>query len=135
MATKEAIIDAATNLGKLIADNSVGKKLESAIGKLEKDTAAQQELTQYQQFIQALGEKEAAGQPIEVEEKQKLQALQNLVVQNLTLQQFQVAQMDYLDLMREVDQIISAQATGQQAAANPAQPSEPASPLITPNMM
>jgi len=135
MATKEEIIDAATNLGKLIADNSVGKKLESAIGKLEKDTAAQRELTQYQQFIQALSEKEAAGQPIEVDEKQKLQALQNLVVQNLTLQQFQVAQMDYMDLMREVDQIISAQATGQQAVADTPPPSEPASPLITPNMM
>ncbi len=135
MATKQEIIDAATTLGKLIADHSVGQKLENAIGKLEKDIDAQRELTDYQRFIQTLGEKEAAGKPIEVEEKQKLQTLQNAVVQNLTLQQFQMAQMDYLDLMREVDQIISAQSTGQKAVADNAPPSAAASPLITPNMM
>jgi cell fate (sporulation/competence/biofilm development) regulator YlbF (YheA/YmcA/DUF963 family) len=135
MATKQEIMDAATKLGKLIAENSVGKKLEAAINKLEGDIDAQRAMTDYQRFIQTLGEKEAAGKPIEVAEKQKLQTLQNTVVHNLTLQQFQIAQMDYLDLMREVDQVISAQSTGQQAM-NEAPPASAAqSPLINPSMM
>lgn len=129
MATKQEIIDAASKLGKLIADHSVGKKLEAAINKLESDIEAQRAMTDYQRFMQTLGEKEAAGKPIEVAEKQKLQTLQNAVIHNLTLQQFQIAQMDYLDLMREVDQVISAQSTGQQTVSEPA-----ASPLINPMM-
>lgn len=135
MATKQEIIDAATKLGKLIADHTVGQKLEAAITKLESDLEAQRTMTDYQRVIQALGEKEAAGKPIEVEEKQKLQTLQNAVIHNLTLQQFQIAQMDYLDLMREVDQVISAQSTGQQAASDAAQPAAATSPLINPSMM
>ncbi|HAI10975.1 MAG TPA: hypothetical protein DCM28_04680 [Phycisphaerales bacterium] len=135
MATKQEIMDAATKLGKLIADNPVGQKLEDAIKKLESDLDAQRAMNDYQRVIQALSEKEAAGQPIEVEEKQKLQTLQNAVMHNLTLQQFQIAQMDYLDLMREVDQVVSAQSTGQQAVSDAAQPAPAASPLINPNMM
>lgn len=135
MATKQEILDAATKLGKLIADNSVGQKLEDAIKKLEGDIDAQRAMTDYQRLIQTLSEKEATGKPIEVEEKQKLQTLQNAVIHNLTLQQFQIAQMDYLDLMREVDAVISAQSTGQQAVAEAAQPAAAQSPLINPNMM
>ena len=135
MATKQEIMDTAKELGTQIAENEVGKKLEAAIGKLEADVDAQRTMTDYQQFIQALGQKEAAGQPIEVDEKQKLQAMQNAVVHSLTLQQFQIAQMDYLDLMREVDQVISAQSTGQPAPGSAPQQAAPSpSPLITPGM-
>ena len=59
MATKQEIIDAATKLGKLIADHTVGQKLEAAITKLESDLEAQRTMTDYQRVIQALGEKEA----------------------------------------------------------------------------
>lgn len=136
MATKQEIMDTAKELGKQIAKNEVGKKLETAIGKLEADADAQRTMADYQRFIQTLGEKEAAGQPIEVEEKQKLQTMQNAVVHNLTLQQFQIAQMDYLDLMREVDQVISAQSTGQPGpGSHGSAPQQAApSPLITPGM-
>jgi cell fate (sporulation/competence/biofilm development) regulator YlbF (YheA/YmcA/DUF963 family) len=134
MATKQEIIDAATKLGKLIAENTVGQKLDSAIKKLEDDMDAQRAMNDYQRFIQTLSEKEATGKPIEVAEKQKLQTLQNAVVHNLTLQQFQIAQMDYLDLMREVDQVISAQSTGLQAAADASQPAPAQSPLINPSL-
>ncbi|MFG0248646.1 MAG: YlbF family regulator [Phycisphaeraceae bacterium JB051] len=134
MATKQEIIDAAKKLGKLIAENSVGEKLEAAIKRLEDDMEAQRAMNDYQRFIQTLAEKEATGKPIEVEEKQKLQTLQNAVVHSLTLQQFQMAQMDYLDLMREVDQVISAQSTGQQMVADAAQPAPAQSPLINPSL-
>ncbi len=123
MATKTEILDAAKALGELIAKNPVGAKLEDAISQLQNDIDAQRVMTDYQRYLQTIGEKEAQGQPIEVADKQKLQALQQAVVHNLILQQFQVAQMDYLDLMREVDGAI-----GQQAAPGPG-PAQPASPL------
>ena len=57
MATKQEIMDAATKLGKLIADNPVGQKLEDAIKKLESDLDAQRAMNDYQRVIQALSEK------------------------------------------------------------------------------
>lgn len=108
--TTESILEKADEIGQLIADHDAAKKLETALGKLEKDTAAQQALGAYNQLLQALSQKEMSGQPIEVDDKRKLEALQTEVIHNLSLREFQMAQMDYVDLMRKVDERITGPA-------------------------
>ena len=123
MPTTEDILDAAKKLGEMVAEHDAAKKLESAISALQKDTAAQQAMTEFNQHLQALAQKESAGQPIEVEDKRKLESLQQAVVMNVMLRNFQMAQMDYVDLLRKVDE----QITGESADA--AAGTEAASPL------
>ncbi len=103
MPTTSEIITAAEKLGDLIAQHDAAKKLESALKALQSNVESQRVLNDYNRHLQSLGEKEASGRPIEVEDKRKLESLQRAVVMNPLLRQFQTAQMDYVDLLRKVD--------------------------------
>ncbi|MEX0777310.1 MAG: YlbF family regulator [Phycisphaeraceae bacterium] len=112
MASTEEILKDARELGKKVATHDAAQKLERAIKSLQGDTEAQRLLTDFNRAVQAIGEKEAQGKPIEVADKHKIEELQNKVVRNLVLRNFQLAQMDYLDLMRKVDEAMAGQAPG-----------------------
>lgn len=109
MASIEQIVSAAKDLGKLIASHDACSKFHAILHKLEKDLEAQRTLTDYNRHLQTIAEKEQNGQPIEVEDKRKLEQLQNGLIDNSLLREFQVAQMDFLDLMRRVDETIAAE--------------------------
>jgi cell fate (sporulation/competence/biofilm development) regulator YlbF (YheA/YmcA/DUF963 family) len=104
--TTQDVLNKAHELGDLIAQHPAAKKMEDILKRLQDDTDAQRAMNDYNRHLQALSEKEAAGKPIEVEDKRKLEALQNAVIRNPILRDFQVGQMDYLDLMRKVDEAI-----------------------------
>lgn len=138
MAQTQEILNKATELGKMLAEHETARRLEAVIQRLEKDTDAQQSLTAYNQFLQTLARKEMSGQPIEVEEKRKLQSLQTAVVHNLTIREFQMAQMAYAELMRQVDQALTSESANLLPGLGPgqgAQPQQPAqAPLVNPDV-
>ena len=107
MATIQEILDAAGELGQLIASHTAAVKFEQSLKALQADVQAQRTLTDYQRHLTMVAEKEAAGKPIEVDDKEKLGDLQNKLIRTPVLRDFQFAQMDYLDLMRQVDTAIS----------------------------
>lgn len=124
--TTEQIMKAARALGEQIAQHPAAAKFHQVVEKLEKDVEAQRVMADYQRLIQKLGEKEAQGQPIEVSEKRQVEQLQGSVMRNPLLQQLQMAQMDYLDLMRQVDEAISGDTGGgAEHLATPAGPGAP----------
>lgn len=103
MSTTEQVQEAATKLGKLIAEHPATKKFEEVVKKIEADTEAQRLMNDLNRHGQAIAEKEAKGQPIEVDDKHKLRDLQQAVAMNSLLSEMQMVQMDYVDLMRDVD--------------------------------
>ncbi len=124
MATTQEIIDAAKSLGKLITTHPAAKRMDDLMKKLQADREAQRVLTDFNRHMQMLGQKEQQGRPIEIEDKRKMDQYQTAVAQNLVLRELQIAQMDYLDLMRQVDDLVKgAEGEGTPAAA--------ASPIIT----
>jgi cell fate (sporulation/competence/biofilm development) regulator YlbF (YheA/YmcA/DUF963 family) len=104
MATTQEIVQAAEALGKLIAGHPAAQRFEAAVQKLQQDSGAQRVLTDFNRMVEKLGQKEAAGQPIEVPEKRELERLRGELIRTSLLQELQVAQMDYVDLMRQVDE-------------------------------
>ena len=119
MATTQQVLEAATHLGKLIAEHEAAKKLEATGERLKQDTEAQRLLSDYNRHMKAIREKEADGKPIEVEDKRQLEKYQQDVTQNNLLRDLQMVQMDYLDLMRRVEEAMHP-APVQQASAPPA---------------
>jgi len=103
MPTDQDILDLATQLGELIAEHDATKKLEAATKAFENDTTAQRAMADYQRFAQSLQEKAQSGGAIEVEDKRKLESLQQAVITSPLLANMQRAEMDYLDLLRKVD--------------------------------
>jgi cell fate (sporulation/competence/biofilm development) regulator YlbF (YheA/YmcA/DUF963 family) len=128
MATTQEILSAAREVGKLIASHDIARKLESAMSRLQGDVEAQRVLNDYNRHLQKLSEKEQSGKPIEVSDKQQLEKLQNAVIRNPLLRDFQMAQMDYLDLMRKVDEAMAGQP--EQQAAGIAQAPAGAAPVF-----
>ena len=116
-ATQDDILKAATDLGKLVAAHSATKRYNELTEKLDADRDAQRVLADYSRAIQTVAEKEQSGRPIEVEDKRKLETAQRAVMSHLTLQNLQIAQMAYLDLLRSVDEAIQAQAEPRHAPA------------------
>ena len=117
MATTQEIVQAAQALGKLIATHPAAARFESVMHRLQQDTEAQRALNDLNRLGEKLAQKEMQGQPIEVAEKRQLEQLRARVSTNLLLGEVQMAQMDYLDLMRQVDEAISGP---EPAAAAPA---------------
>ena len=107
MATTQEIVAAARELGKLIETHEAAKKFAQALEKLEADVEARRVMDDFNRQLAAIAEKEQSGKPIEVEDKHKLQELQNKITRNPLVQQFQLAQMDYLDLLRKVDEAMT----------------------------
>ena len=106
MASDKQILEQATKLGELLAEHDAVKKLESATKAFEGDIASQRAFTDYQRFAQTLQHKAQQGSPIEVEDKRKLESLQQAVITNPLLANMQRAEMDYVDLLRKVDAAI-----------------------------
>jgi len=119
MPTTEEIMDQAKALGEQIAEHDAAKKFIDAVARLEKDTQAQQAVNDLNRFIGTLAQKQQAGGAIEVEDKRKLEELQNAVVMHPVLRTFQTAQMDYVDLLRKVDEAMISQSDLPEPEAGP----------------
>lgn len=112
MSSTEEILRQARELGRLIATHETSDRLEETISRLHKDVEAERVLNDYNRIVAKLAQKEMEGQPIEVEEKRHLERLQRQVASNPLLRELQVAQMDYLDLMRRVDEAMTGKGDG-----------------------
>jgi len=110
MASTDEIMKQATKLGELIAEHETSRRLEKAVAGLQADLEAQRAMTDLNRYAQSLETKARSGQPIEVAEKRKLETLESAVVANPLLVGLQRAQMDYVDLLRQVDGAITGKA-------------------------
>ena len=121
MPSEQDIIDQATKLGELIAEHDAVKQLASATQAFEADVNSQRAMADYQRFAQALQQKAQSGGAIEVEDKRKMEELQQAVITNPLLANMQRAEMDYLDLLRKVDAAIvgAGGAVAESAAQGP----------------
>ncbi len=110
MASTEEIISDAEKLGALIADHASVLKLQEISQRLSEDIEAQRAMADLNRHMESLQEKQQSGQPIEVADKHKLESLQKVVSKSKVLRDLQMAQMDYLDLMRRVDEALTGEA-------------------------
>ena len=129
MASTDRILSAAVELGQLIAEHDASKKFEDAVKKLRDDVEAQRVLNDHNRQLQEIHEKQTKGEPIEVDDKHKLEKLQDAVIKHPLLRDLQVIQMDYMDLMRRVDEAI-----GGPMSETSASPGTAESPLANPDI-
>jgi len=106
-APHQDILDTATKLGRMISESQPVTTFHSLLDNLKQDKDAQRLLDDLNGLTEKLAEKEGNVQPIEVEEKQQLEQMRTEVAQHPLLSKLQVAQMDYVDLMRQVDEAVT----------------------------
>jgi len=112
MATTEQIEQAATELGKLIGAHPHAQAMAAVQAELGQDADTMQLITDLNEHSQALAEKQQNQQPIEVNDKHKLDTLQQQMAANPLVGRLQMAQMDYVDLLRRVNEAIERATSG-----------------------
>ena len=104
-----AIIELAGRLGKAIADSPQAAALRTAREDLSKHEDIKQTLEDFRVQQEKVAQLEAEQKPVEVDDKHKLQELHSTLVSSEIFKKYTAAQVEYVDLMRKVNQAISTQ--------------------------
>ncbi|MBS3735164.1 MAG: YlbF family regulator [Phycisphaerae bacterium] len=112
------ITDLAERLGRAIAESDEAKALQAARKVLNDDPDTAEALKKYRDQSEKMAKLESEGKPIEPDDKRALQELQDALTASATFKKFTEAQMEYVDLMRRVNE-----AMGKHLAAT--EPPEP----------
>jgi len=121
----DPIIEQAEKLGKAIAQSPAAAKLRAARKEVNGDAELSRLLKDYQAQSEKIARLEQDNQPVEVEEKRKLKALEEKLLASQQFKNLTAAQMDYVDLMRKVNsalrqQLNEVEGEGDQNARPPA---------------
>jgi len=103
------ITSLAERLGKAIADSPQAKRLHEARQGLHADKDLEKLLNDYQDQSEKIARLEGENKPVEVEDKHKLQGLHDRLVSSEPFKKFTAAQVEYMDLMRQVNEAMQAQ--------------------------
>jgi len=102
----DEILEQAKRLGELIRTHPRYVKLRETDAAVRADKAATDALEAYNKAAAEIARKEAATEPVEVAEKRELRRLHNAVAANETIKAFTLAQADYAELMRRMNDTI-----------------------------
>jgi cell fate (sporulation/competence/biofilm development) regulator YlbF (YheA/YmcA/DUF963 family) len=98
------IMDAAESLGKLLAQHPAVEKYKSAQKAVTEDAEASRLLAEFDRQIEALGRLEQSGRPITDAQRMQLESIQSRLVSNIKVKAWNMAQVEFVDLLRKVGQ-------------------------------
>lgn len=107
MADQDMLLTEAKKLGSVIARQAAVRNYRELSRQLELDIGARSLLEQFERAMETLAMKEASGQPLDLSEKQKIQSLQQSVSIHPFLKKLIASQIEYMDLMRAVQEAIT----------------------------
>ena len=103
------IIELAQRLGKSISESTQAANLMAARAEMDKQGEIVQLLKDYQAQAGKIAESEHENKPVEVDDKHKLQELHEKLVASDVFKKFTAAQVEYIDLMRQVNETLQKQ--------------------------
>jgi cell fate (sporulation/competence/biofilm development) regulator YlbF (YheA/YmcA/DUF963 family) len=113
----DEVMRLAAQLGEAIRRHPRYVKLRAADEQVRADKAAAEALNAYNKTAHELSNKERMGQPVEVEDKRRLQHLHEVVAGNETVKSFMRTHADYAELMRRMNDAIMKSISGEEGAA------------------
>jgi cell fate (sporulation/competence/biofilm development) regulator YlbF (YheA/YmcA/DUF963 family) len=113
-------MQAAEKLGQLVAQHPSVAKFKVAQKAVADDAEASRLLADFDRQLESLGRQEQSGMPVTDAQRQTLEALQSRIVSHIKVKALNLAQVDFMDLMRKVSQTWQrpmAEASGMGGAA------------------
>ncbi len=105
----EHALELAQRLGKSISESSEAANLRAAREEMSKQGEIAQLLKSYQAQAEKIAKLEHENKPVEVDDKHKLQELHGKLVASDVFKKFTAAQVEYIDLMRQVNETLQKQ--------------------------
>ena len=100
------ILAEADKLGQLVAQHPAVEKYKSAQKAVADDADANRTMAEFERQIETLGRQEATGMPVTDAQRSQLESLQSRLVSNIKVKNLNMAQVEFIDLLRKVNQAI-----------------------------
>lgn len=102
----QQIMDAAEKLGKMLADHPAVARYQQAQKAVAEDAEASRMLQEFDRTLDKLGRQEQSGMQVTDAQRQQLEALQSRIVSHIKVKNLNQTQVDFVDLLRKVNQTI-----------------------------
>jgi cell fate (sporulation/competence/biofilm development) regulator YlbF (YheA/YmcA/DUF963 family) len=100
------IMEAAEKLSQMVADHPSTARYKAAQKAVADDADATRLLGEFDQQIERLARQEQSGMPITDAQRQQLESLQSRIVSHIKIKNLNLAQVDFIDLLRKINQTI-----------------------------
>jgi cell fate (sporulation/competence/biofilm development) regulator YlbF (YheA/YmcA/DUF963 family) len=115
----QQIMDEAGKLGDLAAQHPVVARYKEARKAVEQDAEANRLLAEFDRQIESLARQQQSGLPVTDAQQQSLEALQSRLVSHLKIKALNMAQVEFIDLLRRITQTIQSRLNLQEGGAQP----------------
>jgi cell fate (sporulation/competence/biofilm development) regulator YlbF (YheA/YmcA/DUF963 family) len=105
----QQILDEAEKVGKLVAQHPAVERFKQAQKSVADDPEAGRLLAEFDRQIETLGRAEQSGIQITDAQRQQLEALQSRIISHIKIKAMNLAQVEFVDLLRKVTQKIQSQ--------------------------
>src|SRR5947207_10819977 len=113
--TQQILADA-DKLGQLVAQHPAVAKYRQAQKTVSEDPDAGRLLRDFERTLETLGRQESTGQPVTDAQRQQLETLQSQIMSNIKVKALNMAQMEFVDLLRKVNQAVQGKLVDVQGA-------------------
>lgn len=125
----QQIMDAAEKLGKMLVDHPAVARYQQAQKAVADDADAGRMLQEFDRTIEKLSRQEQAGMQVTDAQRQQLESLQSRIVSHIKVKNLNQAQVEFVDLLRKVNQTIQKPLTPAQPQQAPSAP-QPTGPRL-----
>ena len=88
----------------MLKDHPAVERFKSAQKSVADDADASRMLAEFERGLEALGRQEQQGRPATDAQKMQLEALQSKIVSHIKIKNLNLAQMEFVDLLRKISQ-------------------------------
>ena len=121
----QQIIDEATKLGQLAAQHPAVARYKQAREAVDKDPEATRLLSDLERQIEVLTRQQQSGMPVTDAQQNQLEAMQTRIVSHIKIKALNMAQVEFVDLLRRISQTVQRQVAEPIAGPAPAAGSGP----------
>ena len=102
----QQIMDEAEKLGRLVAQHPAIESYRKAQRAIAEDPEASRSLAEFDRQLESLARQEQTGMGITDAQRQQLESLQSRIMSNIKVQALNMAQVEFMDLLRKVTQTV-----------------------------
>lgn len=102
----QQIMDEAEKLGRLVAQHTAVERYKHAQKAVAEDPDASRLLADFERNLAKLDQQAQAGLPVTDAQRDQLEAMQSKIVSHIKVKALNMAQVDFVDLLRRITQTI-----------------------------
>ena len=126
----DQIIQEAEKLGQLVSQHPAVARYKQAQKAVSDDPEAGRLLADFDRQLETLGRQEQSGMPVTDAQRMQLESLQSRIISHLKIKALNMAQVEFVDLLRRITQTIQKPLSDTPTAA-PGAPAPAGGPKLT----